>query len=139
MWWVADLQARKLARVSVSWFHSGAASSMGLKLLDCVGDRWGMHGVGGVRVVGSVGATSDLNIGGGFLVVAKEHARNGSVTGVVAMVTCCCCGQVSTFKGRRWVLSGTEATMRWSEIELTTTTKKWEVASEFVDGKTVEL
>jgi len=35
------------------------------------------------------------------------------------------------------VLSGTEATATRSEIEWAATTKKWEVASEFVDGKTV--
>ena len=82
----------KLARVSVFWFHSGAESATGLKPLDYVGDRRGMDGVGGVRVVGGMRAAPSLNIGGGFLVVARERARNGWVTGVVAMVTCCCCG-----------------------------------------------
>jgi len=31
---------------------------------------------------------------------ARQRASRGSVTGVVAMVMCCCCGQVSTFQGR---------------------------------------
>jgi len=51
MWWVADLQARKLAKVSVLWFHLGAASAEGLKLLGCVDDQRGMDGTGGIRVV----------------------------------------------------------------------------------------
>ena len=36
-------------------------------------------------------------------------------------------------------MSGTEATVTRSRIEWAATTKKWEEASEFVDGKTVEL
>ena len=72
---------------------------MGLKPLDCVGDRRGIDGAGGVRVAGGAGAAPCPNIGCGFLMTAREHARNGSVTGVVAMVTRCCCGQVSTFRG----------------------------------------
>jgi len=55
------------------------------------------------------------------------------------MVMCCCCGQVSTFQGRGSVLSGAEAIATWSKIGRAATVKKWEVASEFVDGKTVEL
>ena len=102
MWWEADLQARKLARVSVSWSHSGAAPVTGLKLLGCIGDRWGMDGVRGVRVPGSVGVAPDPNIGDEFLMAARERSRNESVTRVVAMVTYCCCGQVSTFEGRGW-------------------------------------
>jgi len=70
---------------------------MGLKPLGCVGDQWGMDGTGGVRVAGVMGAAPDLNIGGGFSMAARERARNGSVTRMVAMVTYCCCGQVSTF------------------------------------------
>jgi len=59
-----------------------------------------MDGVGGVQVAGVARAAPGPNIGGGgFLVAAKEYARNGSVTGGVAMVIRCCCGQVSTFRG----------------------------------------
>jgi len=43
------------------------------------------------------------------------------------------------FQERGWVLFVTEATATRSEIERAATTKKWEGASEFVDGKTVEL
>ena len=73
---------------------------------------------------GVAGAAPGSNIGGGFLVAARERARNGSVTGVVAMVMRCCCGQVSTFRGWGWVLSGTEATAMRNEIEWAATTKK---------------
>jgi len=55
------------------------------------------------------------------------------------MVMGCCCGQVSTSQERGWVLAATEATATRSEIERATTTEKYERASEFVDGKTVEL
>ena len=123
----------------MSWSHSGAASAKGLKLLEHVGDQWGMDGVGGIRVAGGEQAVPVPNIGRGFLMAARERASSGSVTGVVAVVMCCCCGQVSTFQRRGWVLSGIEATAMLSEIDWVATTKKWEVASEFVDGKTVEL
>jgi len=95
--------------------------------------------VGGIRVAGGEQAVPVPNIGRGFLMAARERASSGSVTGVVAVVMCCCCGQVSTFQRRGWVLSGIEATAMLSEIDWVATTKKWEVASEFVDGKTVEL
>jgi len=77
--------------------------------LSCVGDRQGMDGAGGIRMAGGDGVAPDSNIGGGFLMAAREFTGNGSVTRVVAMVTCCCCEQVSTFQGREWVLSGTKA------------------------------
>jgi len=92
MWWVADLQARKLVRVSVSWPHSGAAPAVGLKLLGCVEDRQGIAGAGGVRMAGGTGAAPDLNIDGGLSMTTREHARSGSLAGLVAMATCCCCG-----------------------------------------------
>jgi len=98
-----------------------------------------MDGVVGVWMAGGTGAAPGLIIGGGFSLAARERARNGSEAGVVAMVICCCRGQVSTFQGRGWVLSRTEATATWSGIEWAATTKKWEEASEFVDGKTIEL
>ena len=72
---------------------------MGLKPLGCVGDRQWIDGAGGVRVAGIARAASGPNIGGGFLVAAGERARNRSVTGMVAMVMCCCCRQLSTFRG----------------------------------------
>ena len=72
---------------------------MGLKPLDCVGDRRGIDGAGGVRMADVAGAAPGPNIGAGFLMAAREHTRNGSETGVVAMVMPCCCGQVSTFRG----------------------------------------
>ena len=37
------------------------------------------------------------------------------------------------------MLSGTKATTTRSEIMQAATTKKWEVFTEFVDGKTMEL
>jgi len=111
-------------------------SAVGLKPLGCVGDRQGMEGTGGVRTADVVGAAPVLNIVGGYSMAASVRARNGSVAGLVAMVIRCC-GQVSTFRG--WVLSGTEATTTHSEIEQAATRKMGEVASEFVDGKTVQL
>jgi len=83
----------------VSLSHSGAVSAVGLKPLGRVGDWRGMDGAGGVQVVGVSRAAPDANIDGGLLMVARARARNGSVTGVVAMVMRCCCGQVSTFRG----------------------------------------
>ena len=74
-------------------------SAIGLKPLGCVGDRRGIDGAGGVWVAGGAGAASSPNIGGRFLMAARERATNGSITGVVAMVIHCCCGQVSTFRG----------------------------------------
>jgi len=70
-----------------------------MKPLGCAGDRQGIDGVCGVQVAGGAGAASGPNIGGGLLMAARECATNGFVTGVVAMVMCCCCGQVSTFRG----------------------------------------
>jgi len=56
-----------------------------------------MDGTGGVRVASIMEAAPNLNTGGGFSMAARERARNGSVTRMVAMVMYCCCGQESTF------------------------------------------
>jgi len=50
-------------------------------------------------VAGGAGAAPGPIIGRGFLMATREHARNGSLTGVVVMVTRCCCVQVFTFRG----------------------------------------
>jgi len=124
MWWVADLQGKKLATVTLSWSYSGAESAQGMKPLGCVDDRQGMDRVGRIRMASGTEAALDPNIGGGFLMAARARVSCGSVTGMVAKIACCCCEQVSTFQRRGWVLVATEAMAIWSEIEHATTTKK---------------
>jgi len=90
-----------------------------------------MRGIQGVGV--RAGAPAP-NMGGAVVIVGALGVPEG-----IAMVTGCCCRQMSTFQGRGWVLSKTEVTVIRSEIERTATTKKWDVAIEFIDGKTMEL
>jgi len=97
---------------------------------------YGIHGQRGVLVVARWQNPIMLLVGradGTAVDAARVPGR------LVTMATFCCCGQVSTFQGRGWILSRTEAPATRNEIERAATTNKWKKASKFVHGRTVEL